>query len=289
MTDKHSGATVPLAVRLMMLRAAVQVLAEQRNVRLLHIKGEMVDPAIRASRQAGTDVDVIADPRRIADLHDGLTALGWSVYSTYENGSSFGHAQTYFHPDWGHLDVHRRFPGIRIPDVDAFELLWNDHHTQTAAGLPCAVPSVDAQTVLYLLNAARSRTGGQTKALQLWASMDDAWRARCEILVNQLDAVVAFAAARGELDNYRHRPEYRLWKVTSAGGTRTEEWWARVRAEPRLRGRIRIALRAPLVNRDRLTHKLGHPPSNREVIQEFFDRTRRGIRELWRRNRKPTS
>lgn len=278
----HSGAKIPVPVRLTMMRAAVQVLADQKNVRLLHIKGDMVDQRIRESPRSGTDVDVIVDPRRVDDLHDALIALGWSVYSTFENGSSFGHAQTYFHHDWGHLDVHRRFPGIRVRDDDAFDVLWNDHTEQTVAGIPCAVPSLEAQSLLYFLNAARSRSGGQDKAHALWERMDDSWRARCLELVYQLDAMVAFAAARGQLHQYRHRPEYRLWKVVSEGGTRTEEWWARVRAERRTSDRIRVALRAPLVNRDRLTHKLGRAPSNGEIVREFFVRAGQGIYEILR-------
>lgn len=270
---------IPQRVRLEMSRAGVQVIADGLGARVLHIKGTMTDPALIDRHFEGTDVDVMVDPAAIPSLHRALLAQGWRVYSTFRNNSSFEHAQTYFHPDWGHLDVHRRFPGIGIPDDRAFEVLWADRGEARVAGLPCAVPDLTAQAVLLTLNAARAEGRGDTAA-RVWDALDEPGRAACRALVGRLDAEVAFAAAHGELERFAHRREYLLWKVASQGGTRTEDWIARVRAARTLRERIALVLRAPLVNTERLTHRLGRRPRLVEVGREFAVRSARGLREI---------
>src|SRR5690606_19183788 len=127
---------VPLSVRIELCRAGLQVMADGLGIRVLHIKGSTVDPSIRPVAAHGSDVDVIVDPRRTADMHRTLLAHGWEVYSTFDEGSPFGHAQTYWHQDWGYIDLHRRFPGIGRDDGTAFEVLWRDRGTVTAAGRP---------------------------------------------------------------------------------------------------------------------------------------------------------
>jgi len=272
---------IPPGVRLEMSRAGVQVIADRVGARLLHIKGAMTDPALLGPRFEGTDVDVLVDPGGIPSLHRALVAQGWQVYSTFRNNSSFEHAQTYFHPDWGHLDLHRRFPGIGIADDRAFETLWADRAGVSAAGRPCAVPALTAQAVLLTLNAARAGGMGDTAA-RVWDALDEPARRACLALVERLDAAVAFAAAHGELERYAHRREYLLWKVASQGGTRTEDWIGRVRAGRTLRDRIGLVLRAPLVNTERLTHKLGRAPRPAEIVREFLMRTGQGVREVTR-------
>ncbi|MFD6700737.1 MULTISPECIES: 2-nitropropane dioxygenase [unclassified Microbacterium] len=270
---------IPPGVRLEMSRAGVQVIAERVGARLLHIKGSMTDPALLGPRFVGTDVDVLVEPAGIPALHRALLAQGWTVYSTFRNNSSFEHAQTYFHPDWGHLDLHRRFPGVGIADDRAFEVLWADRAEARAAGLPCAVPSITAQAMLLTLNAARAGGMGDTAA-RVWDALDEPARRDCLALVERLDAAVAFAAAHGELERYAHRREYLLWKVASQGGTRTQDWMGRVRAGRTLRDRIGLVLRAPLVNTERLTHKLGRRPRPAEIAREFLVRTSQGVREV---------
>ena len=272
---------IPSDARLEMSRAGVQVIADRIGVRLLHIKGDMTDPRVIDRGFGGTDIDVLIDPAGISALHDELARWGWELYSSFRNNSSFAHAQTYFHPDWGHLDLHRRFPGIGLSDDHAFEILWADHAEARAAGVRCAVPSLTAQAVLLTLNAARAGGRGRTASL-IWDALDDPARAACRALVDRLDAQVAFAAAHGELERFAHRPEYLLWKVASQGGTRTEDWLGRVRAARTLREKAVLVLRAPLVNTERLAHKLGHTPGAAEIAREFLERTARGARELIR-------
>jgi len=93
---------------------------------------------------------------------------------------------------------------------------------------------------------------------------------------------VAFAAAVGELERYRGEPDYRLWNVVSEGGSRSEDWWARVRAAPSFAAAMRVVARAPLVNVDHLAHRLGRPPTRFEIVTEFFARPARAVGEAGR-------
>lgn len=273
--------SIPLAVRIELCRAAVQTIADRQGVRMLHIKGAAVDPAIRPRARSGTDVDVLCDPARIGEMHRRLREHGWRLHSTFDDGSPFAHAQTYWHPDWGYLDLHRRFPGIGIADDEAFALLWRDHRPHTCAGRSARVPSVDAQVVLLMLNLARRSEDHGGEVERVWAEQSGDDRARRIRLVRELQAEVALAAATGELERYRHRREYALWKAVSEGGSRTREWWARVRAAPTAREAMRIVVRAPRPNLSRLTRELGREPTGRDVATAVLRRARTAVTELF--------
>ncbi|HEY5860769.1 MAG TPA: nucleotidyltransferase family protein [Actinomycetota bacterium] len=277
----ESEVSVPLSVRLRFGHAAVQTLASTVGVDLLHIKGAAVDPSLRPGGYAGTDVDVLVRPDHVAALDRALQQRGWRLYSTFEYGSPFGHAQTYRHDTWGYLDIHRFFPGIRDDPGRAFDRFWADRHEVAIAGVGCPVPSVPAQAVLLVLNAARSPAGRRPDVQLAWNEASPEHRAEIEALVADLDAPVAFAAATDGLDRYRGQRDYALWRVISEGGSRASEWWARVRAAPSLGAALRVAARAPLVNVDHFAHRLGRPPSRAEIVGEFFRRPGRAAREAW--------
>ena len=278
----ESQVVVPLPVRLRFGHAAVQHLADSIGVDLLHIKGAAVDPSLRPGGYAGTDVDVLVRPDHVALLDRALREHGWRLYTTFASGSPFGHAQTYTHDAWGYIDIHRFFPGIRVAPAPAFERLWGDRHDTAIAGIGCPVPSVPAQSLLLVLNAARSPRSLRHDLAAAWRDAPADRRTEIESLVHELEAQVAFAAAVGDLERYRDESDYRLWKVVSSGGTRSEEWWARVRAAPSFADALRVVARAPLVNVDHLAARLGRRPTRREVVAEFFGRPARAVGEAWR-------
>lgn len=277
--DGLTATSIPLAVRIEMCRAAVQLIADRQGTRLLHIKGGVLDASIRPIRE-GTDVDVIVDPARIGDMHRALIARGWSVYSTFDEGSPFGHAQTYWHHDWGYIDLHRRFPGIRLDDSTAFETLWRGHAGGTAAGLAIIVPGLTAQVVLFLLNAARGAQRERDDALAFRRSLPIEQLRSIDELIRELDAEVAASVITGELDDWRRRREYLLWRSIVDEGTRSQEWWGRVRAARSAREAAEIVMRAPRVNRSRLAHQLGRTPTRRDLMAAAFRRVQAAARDL---------
>ncbi|MDQ6897119.1 MAG: 2-nitropropane dioxygenase, partial [Actinomycetota bacterium] len=204
----------------------------------------------------------------------------WSLASNFRNSSAFEHAATLRHIEFGWADVHRSFPGLGgDPDV-AFHRLWADRGERQIGGFACAVPSLPAQTLVVLLHAARSP--GARAGLDIatvWDAAPPQRRAEVHSLVEQIGAEVGFAAAVGDLDVYRGHPDYPLWRVASHGGTRMEEWWARIRAAPTRRAALLLVLRAPLVNVEHLEMSLWRRPTRREVAVEFFARPARGIAE----------
>lgn len=277
--DDAAEVQVPLRVRLRLGRAAVQVVADEVGADVLHIKGNAADTSLRPAEASGFDVDVLVRPGHVDALDRALRAYGWRLYSTFVHGSPFGHAQTYLHDSWGYLDLHRWFPGIRANPDDAFESMWAGRGQADFAGVSCAIPSIAAQATLLVLNAARGPRGSADLA-RSWTDASAEHRAQVEEMVTALDARVAFAAATGELERYRGDRDYRLWKIISEGGTRTEEWWARVRSAPTLGEAFKVAARAPLVNVEHLSIELGRAPTRREVTAAFFARPRRMLTEI---------
>ena len=182
----ESQVTVPLPVRLRFGHAAVQRLAEEIGVDLLHIKGAAVDPSLRPSGYAGSDVDVLVRPAHVLRLDRAMRQHGWRLYSTFEYGSPFGHAQTYFHDAWGYIDLHRFFPGIRLEPERAFDVFWSDRHEIDIAAVGCLVPGVPAQAVLLVLNAARAPRQARSDVSAAWRKASDEQRREIAGLVGRL-------------------------------------------------------------------------------------------------------
>lgn len=279
MTSEVTGTAVPLHVRLRFGRAALQIVADEVGADVLHIKGDAADVTLRPSEAAGSDVDVLVRPRHVPALDRALRSRAWRVYSTFLHGSPFGHAQTYVHHSWGYLDLHRWFPGVRADPESAFERMWAERRSTEFAGTRCQIPSIPAQATLLILNAARGAGENADLALS-WTEATGEHRTAVETLIDAFDARVAFAAATGDLERFRGERDYRLWKVVSAGGSRSEEWWARMRSAPTLREALMIAARAPLVNVEHLAIELGRAPTRREVAAAFLARPRRMAAEV---------
>lgn len=284
MSDTETA--IPLGVRLRLGRAAIQTIADRAGADILHIKGDAVDPVLRPHLRGGSDIDVLVRPSHLAALDRALRGYGWSVYSTFANGSPFGHAQTYAHPLWGYVDVHRLFPGIRLEPGAAFARLWTTRQDMVFAGKKCPVPGRTEQATVLALNAARGRSDALQDLRSVWFDASPDERASIESMVAELDARTAFDAAIGQLDRHRGERDYRLWKAVSENGTRIEEWRGRLIAAPTFTRRVLIILKAPMVNVEHLAHELGRAPSRLEITREFFARPLRGLREMRARRRR---
>ena len=124
-------------------------------------------------------------------------------------------------------------------------------------GVRCPVPSLSAQAAILVLNGARRRGPRIPDLGATWRDASSEDRTKLEAEIDALDARVAFYTALGRVDAHRDARDYRLWKAVSQGGSRAEEWWARVVAAPNLAARLRVVARAPLVNVEHLAHELG--------------------------------
>jgi hypothetical protein len=264
------------------------VVVDRIGADVLHIKGESLDPTVRRSGRTASDVDILVRPDHVAALVVALRAAGWELLNDFPSSSAFEHSATLRHVAWGYLDVHRSFPGFTVPADAAFDVLWSSAGTWQAAGRPCRVPEPTAQRLVLLLHAARAR--GSYRARQdiahAWTAADDDVRAAIEELARRLGAEVGLAAATGRLDAWQGHPDHDLWRIASSGGTRIDEWRARVKAARTTRGKLRLVGRAALVNVEHLAMLRGRPPTRGEVLAEFFARPVRGVREELARRRR---
>lgn len=274
-----SARPVPLRVRVQLAHAALNLAPSPQVIDLLHIKGAASDSSLGRGGRGGTDADLLVRPGQAIAYLESLAAAQWSSLTSFESDSDFGSSTTLWHDLWGLADVHRFFPGIGAPPEVAFEVLWCDRQIREIAGIPCWVPSVPAQAVILVLNAARSMGAGKHDVESAWETASPQRRRRMMEIVTDLQAEVAFAAGIGELERFRGSREYDLWRIESQGGTRIARWRARIKAAPTVAEKSRLALLAPLVNVDHLTVLLGHRPSRAEIAREFFARPARGVRE----------
>lgn len=276
---------VPLPVRVELAHAAVQVLAEQAGVDVLHIKGPAVHPGLRSAEHTGTDVDVIVRPSGVDALMATLAEHGWRVETSFDAGSAFDHAANLFHESWGLLDVHRHYPGMDRDPAHAFDRLWSSRGSVPLAHVWCAVPEPLAQSLVLLLHAARTpHPGGDHPDLAPnWTDRTEPDRDRIRALAADTGATVALAAATGHLDEFRGDPEAAVWEVFVHGGDRLDEWSARFRAARGPRAKASVAWRSLRVNRYYLGQKLGHAPTRAEVAAESVRRLAAALRAVVRR------
>ncbi|MGG5259344.1 nucleotidyltransferase family protein [Phycicoccus avicenniae] len=260
---------VPTSVRVALAHAAVQRLADEAGADVLHIKGPAVAPGLRPWKSSGSDVDVLVRPAHVEALMAVLADHGWRSETTFESGSAFDHAANLFHPGWGMLDVHRLYPGMEADPAGAFAVLWDRRGSTDIAHVPCVVPDPLAQSLVLLLHAARTPTGGVHPDIgPNWTQRAEAERAAIRDLAARTGATVGLAAATGDLAAHAGTPEAALWEVFTGDGDRLDEWRARWRAARGPRAKASVAVRSLGVNRYYLEQKLGHPPSRREVAVE---------------------
>lgn len=296
-----TSAEIPVGLRVHLAHAAIQGWATRASADVLHVKGPAVDPRLRPlalrvdpatgevddapAPRLSTDVDILVRPAHVAALLEVLADAGWRTVTTFASGSAFEHAATLWRDDLGYVDVHRRFPGIGMHAGEAFDLLWETRETAAIAHWPCGVPSVVAQRLLLILHGARGGGLSNPDVDLLWTQAADADRAAVAALADRLGAQVALAAATGRLDDYRHDPDYPLWRHFVNGGSRLDEWLARLRAARTPRAKLRLLARSVLVNTDHLAMELNRTPTRADLARAYADRVAQVGTELGRRVR----
>jgi Uncharacterised nucleotidyltransferase len=279
--------TIPLFARVHLAHAAVQRIADRAQVPLLHLKGPALLPGLRPPGRLSSDADVLVHPDGQTRFEDALRGHGWQPHTQLATGSAFEHAVNWWHPHWGYVDVHARWPGPTAGARETFAAFAEDEFEQTIAHVPCRVPGRTAQILVLLLHGARSQAD---RDLELsWHRQSAEQRAAVVALADRLGARVALAAALGELEAHRDDPAYELWRYFRDGGGRLDEWRARFRAARGLTAKLHVVTSAARVNRDHLRVQLGRPPTRRDLRRAQLVRVgtlgREGTRLLLRRVR----
>lgn len=277
----------------------VQLLADEYGVDILHLKGRAVDERLwqrSASGEPGPrhslDVDVLVRPAHVDRFVAALLAHDWHKVTGFVEGSAFAHAMNLRHRYLGNVDLHRWWPGFGLSAQEAFDRLWDEHlATREIANVRCTVPDLAMQRLVLLLHAGR--TGGVAHADYdaCWRTASVEERAEVRALAEQFDAQIAFAAAIGELEEHRGKPEYLLWRHFSRGSqNRWDEWAGRWRAARGLRGKARVVRGFVSINADLMRERIGHEPTTRDYVAEYGLRVRSAAVDVARsvRRRRPT-
>ena len=276
---------MPLPVRVQLAHAAVQWLAGDSGVDVLHIKGPAVAPGLRPRGGSGTDVDVIVRPDGVERLMDALGRHGWRVETTFDAGSAFDHAANLYHPSWGLLDVHRHYPGMERDPAAAFAVLWErrQHVSSATSGAPCPTRWPSPSSCSSTRRAPATVRPSTPTSRRTGPTAPSADRRALRELAARTGATVGLAAATGTLHEHAGDPEAALWEVFAHPGDRLDEWHARWRAARGVRAKASVAGRSLAVNRYYLRLRLGHEPTRAEVAREFVRRLGRAAAELGRK------
>lgn len=165
---------MPHGVAVALLAPAVHHVASAHGIRVLSIKGEVLErQGLRAGRTA-SDVDILVDPAHYAALVRILGAHGWGdrdgrVFVDLPGSGTVlaPHARTLEHPDWPcHLDLHRYYPGFLRPAQEVFDLLWESREAVDLAHSRCWAPDPVDHWLLASLHVARSHDASQRRDLE---------------------------------------------------------------------------------------------------------------------------
>jgi hypothetical protein len=265
---------LPPADRIQLAHALIEHLAVSSGIDLLHIKGYAAQRGLYAEGRVSTDVDLIVRPSHASRLAEALLADGWEAVTSFKSGSVFHHAMTLWNELWGHVDIHRSFPGIGLEPEAFFNLLWAARTSTRIADWPCRVPSPKHQALLIVLHGARDPHRGASDVDFIRNTLgQDEWE-RLELLAAHLGASVSLAAATGRLSEWHGHPDHDIWEVVSRGGTRVELFRARWRASRSLRQRRDLVRTLLLINRDHLRMKILREPRARDYAGELWQRAR---------------
>lgn len=274
-----SPVQVPAQTRLRLAHGCLDHLARRAGVRVLHLKGVALHSSLAEGRAPSSDCDVLVEPRGVQLFCDVLAAHDWRRVTTFEHGSVFTHAATYYHPVWGTVDVHRSFPGLAEDPARTFAALWEQREQVALGGIDCAVPDLTAQRLLLLVHAARDAMGRARHDVRVsWTDVDPQGRERIDALAAELGAQVPLALVTGRPERAVGGKDEHVWRAVHRRASSSEVWRARLRDARGLRATARVALEAAQVNRDHLGLRLGHPPSPQEMRREWWARWRRLLR-----------
>lgn len=268
--------------RIKLGHAALQSLADDAGVQLIHIKGYATLDGLYPSLRTSTDADILVRPSHMSRFLETVEEHGWVKVTSFFTGSAFHHAASYRHPWWGAVDIHRLFPGLQANPETAFDALWAQRQTSQIAHFPCTVLSYIDQVLIILLHSVRDGSRGIRDSDHLRRILSEQDFDRIAERARELRAEVGLAAWNGTLEDYQGHPDYLLWKYMTEGGSRMDEWRARLAAARTLREKATTAGQALLVNTDHLSMKLGRSPTRAEVTKEWFSRVGLGSREFLR-------
>lgn len=269
--------------------ALVARIAADRGIPCVFVKGPALHRQGLRDREHSGDVDVWCEPARCDELATALEQYGWTREPDPWWGTSVHHSITLAPGGWGcEIDVHRRIPGLTLPDDEAFAIVARDADQMLYAGVPVPVPAVAVHAVLAAVTLVRPEIGGGARTPQA----SDAARAvltRAPGAGARARELGAVPVLREELrtllpdDDLTDGGVPRDW-AWRAQPDRAHAYWHALRTEP-LAVRFRLLLRLIWPPDDvalASARRAGEPSAS--ATRARLRRIRRGAREWLRRS-----
>lgn len=157
--ERPVGESLTATEWVMMAHGLAQAVAIELGLRILSLKGPVVEHYALRFPRPSSDADVwISDDNR-AKFISTLESMGWEARG--ERGERQvrlvpAHSVTYFHPDWPvDIDVHWWFPGIGVEGSRAFELFWKRRSQMVMAGVRAQILSKVDAAIIQMLHCVR--------------------------------------------------------------------------------------------------------------------------------------
>jgi hypothetical protein len=146
--------------------ALVQWVADSESIRVLFLKGLIVErQGLRRSR-VPADVDVLVEPDQIDRLVAALAPYGWTARPDSTAPRFFEiHSRSLINDDWpSDIDVHDYYPGLFADASIVFDELWRTHETIEIAGREVIVPDRLSSACILAAHAVRNSSHARSAA-----------------------------------------------------------------------------------------------------------------------------
>ncbi|WP_314323902.1 nucleotidyltransferase family protein [Paenarthrobacter ilicis] len=160
-TPESADEVLRLDESIQLSAALVSHIAEERNLRVLVIKGPAATLLGARPDRSSCDLDVLVDRSHMEELLNGLERGGWEA-RIHEVSEAFpDHSRTFLNPQWpSDIDVHWRFPGFYAGEASVFDQLWSCRKAVQLGGHRVWTLGRDDALLVTLLHALRSPTAG---------------------------------------------------------------------------------------------------------------------------------
>lgn len=274
--------------------AWVQAIAADRGIRVLFLKGPALQQQGLRAGHVSSDVDVLVEPARFAELCAAVRDRGWIERPViFFDRIRTLHSATLIRTGWPcDLDVHEFYPGFLADPVEVFEALWARREQRELAHRACDVPDRAGGVLILALHSLRGGTANPRHGAEL------AHLLSVPLTAQERADVAALALATGSTATLSsvlpglgvhveppasqlRSPELREWRRrVDSGSTGTYFWLAALR-HARWRARPAILWHAAWpTRRDLLIAR----PATRDTVagrlRSRFARATRGVRVL---------
>lgn len=160
-SEDHLSVSLPVAAATPLAYALVDRIASKNEVRVLAIKGPLLEKFGLRSQKLSSDADILVEPSKMTEFCELLGTYGWRDRDVRYSPSILDpHSRTLIHDEWPtDIDVHSYFPGFFGDPSEVFDLLWGERIKVEIAGVSIWTASRVSNAVIALLHILR---GSQT-------------------------------------------------------------------------------------------------------------------------------